>query len=151
MYGRVHSPSLQQVKAYSKPPPLVETVMAAVMTMMGRGSDWATAKKALGEGNFLTQIKTFNKDNVSNALMTKVKKYVNNPDFSFENVAKVSSAASALCVWVHAIYLYANVAKDVAPKRARLKGAQETLAQKQAGLKAAQDQLAEVVAKVCSA
>ncbi|CAB1114177.1 unnamed protein product [Ectocarpus sp. CCAP 1310/34] len=137
-----------QVKAYSKPPPLVETVMAAVMTMMGRGSDWATAKKALGEGNFLTQIKTFNKDNVSNALMTKMKKYVNNPDFSFENVAKVSSAASALCVWVHAIYLYANVAKDVAPKRARLKEAQETLATKQAGLKAAQDQLAEVVAKV---
>lgn len=37
------------------------------------------------------QIKTFNKDNVSNALMTKVKKYVNNPDFSFENVAKVRS------------------------------------------------------------
>ena len=36
-----------------------------------------------------TQIKTFNKDNVSNSLMTKVKKYVNNPDFSFENVAKV--------------------------------------------------------------
>lgn len=30
--------------------------MAAVMTMMGRGSDWATAKKALGEGNFLTQV-----------------------------------------------------------------------------------------------
>ena len=37
---------------------------------------------------------------------------------------QVSSAASALCVWVHAIYLYANVAKDVAPKRARLKEAQ---------------------------
>lgn len=94
--GIPHSPCptrfhFVQVKAYSKPPPLVETVMAAVMTMMGRASDWATAKKALGEGNFLTQIKTFNKDNVSNALMTKVKKYVNNPDFSFENVAKVST------------------------------------------------------------
>lgn len=30
--------------------------MAAVMTLMGRGSDWATAKKALGEGNFLAQV-----------------------------------------------------------------------------------------------
>lgn len=47
---------IAQVKAYSKPPPLVETVMAAVMTMMGRAADWATAKKALGEGNFLTQV-----------------------------------------------------------------------------------------------
>lgn len=45
------------------------------------------------QGLFFTkldlQIKTFNKDNVSNSLMTKVKKYINNPDFSFENVAKV--------------------------------------------------------------
>lgn len=30
--------------------------MAAVMTLMGRGSDWATAKKALGEANFLGQV-----------------------------------------------------------------------------------------------
>lgn len=47
---------LSQVKAYSKPPPLVEFVMAAVMTMMGKAPDWATAKKALGESNFLTQV-----------------------------------------------------------------------------------------------
>lgn len=49
---------VSQVKAYSKPPPLVEFVMAAVMTMMGKGSDWATAKKALGESNFLQQVRT---------------------------------------------------------------------------------------------
>lgn len=45
------------MKAYAKPPPLVETVLAAVMTLMGRGADWATAKKALGEGNFLGQVR----------------------------------------------------------------------------------------------
>ena len=47
-------------------------------------------------------------------------------------------AAGALCTWCHAIYIYANVAKEVAPKRARLKAAQDGLAQKQAGLAAAQ-------------
>ena len=52
----LHPNHFAQVKAYSKPPPLVETVMAAVMTLMGRGSDWATAKKALGEANFLAQV-----------------------------------------------------------------------------------------------
>lgn len=39
----------------------------------------------------LLQVKNFNKDNVPNSLMTKVKKYVINPDFSFENVSKVSN------------------------------------------------------------
>lgn len=37
------------------------------------------------------QIKTFNKDNVSNALMAKVKKYVNNPEFQFEVIVKVGT------------------------------------------------------------
>jgi dynein heavy chain, axonemal len=60
----------------------------------------------------------------------------------------VSSAAAALCIWVHAIYIYANVAKEVEPKRKRLKEAMEILAEKQAGLKAAQDALAIVTAKI---
>ena len=47
-------------------------------------------------------------------------------------IMQVSSAAGALCVWVHAIFIYANVARDVAPKRAKLKNAMDTLAVKQA-------------------
>jgi dynein heavy chain len=49
---------------------------------------------------------------------------------------------------VCAIYLYANVAKEVEPKRKRLKEATESLAVKQASLKAAQDALAVVSAKM---
>ena len=43
-----------------------------------------------------SQIKTFNKDNVSNALMTKIKKYVNNPEFKFDVVVKVGSCVPTL-------------------------------------------------------
>mmetsp|Transcript_7652 Transcript_7652/g.11954 ORF Transcript_7652/g.11954 Transcript_7652/m.11954 type:complete len:256 (+) Transcript_7652:468-1235(+) len=80
--------------------------------------------------------------------MNKTKKYVTDPTFTAEEVKKVSGAASALCTWVHAIYLYANVAKDVAPKRARLKEALDGLKVKQDSLAAAQAELAEVTAKV---
>jgi dynein heavy chain len=142
--------SITEVKAYSKPPALVETVLSAVMVLFGKATDWGTAKQMLGRSDFLQSIKTYDKDNVANTLMNKVKKYVTNPDFEPDNVAKVSSAAATLCVWVHAIYIYSTVARDVAPKRERLKGAQELLAQKQANLKAAQEALAEVVAKVDS-
>jgi dynein heavy chain len=47
-------------------------------------------------------------------------------------------------VWVHAIYIYiyANVAKEVAPKRQRLKEATDSLIVKQAALKEAQEKLA---------
>ena len=140
--------AVSEVKAYTSPPPLVETVMHAVMIFFGKKPEWTVAKKMLSEANFLTQIKTFDKDHVSQSINNKIKKYVENPNFKPELVAKVSGAAAALCIWVHAIYLYANVAKEVAPKRQRLKEATESLARKQASLKEAQDALAEVSAKI---
>lgn len=35
--------------------------------------------------------------------------------------AQVSKAASSLCMWVHAMDVYSKVAKEVEPKRQRLK------------------------------
>lgn len=57
-------------------------------------------------------------------------------------------AAKGLCLWVRAMETYGTVAKDVAPKRNKLKTAQENLSKKQTALAAAQTQLAEVLAKV---
>lgn len=63
-------------------------------------------------------------------------------------VGKVSFAAKGLCLWVRAMETYGTVAKDVAPKRNKLKTAQDNLSKKQTALAAAQTQLAEVLAKV---
>jgi len=140
--------AISEIKAYKSPPKQVETVLAAVMILFGKQTDWTTAKKVLGEANFLQSVKGYDKDNVSATIMKKIKGYVSHADFKPEAVGAVSKAAGALCIWVHAIYIYASVAKDVAPKRARLKGAQESLAIKQASLQKAQEELAEVTAKV---
>mmetsp|Transcript_8855 Transcript_8855/g.26550 ORF Transcript_8855/g.26550 Transcript_8855/m.26550 type:complete len:1938 (-) Transcript_8855:1349-7162(-) len=140
--------AISEVKAYKSPPKQVETVLAAVMILFTKQTDWNTAKKVLGEANFLQSIKSYDKDNVSPATMKKIKGYVSHAEFKPEAVGAVSKAAGALCIWVHAIYIYANVAKEVAPKRARLKGAQESLAVKQSSLRKAQEELAEVTAKV---
>lgn len=142
--------SVSEVKAYTKPPAQVETVLQAVMILFNKPTDWANAKKVLGESNFLQQIKGFDKDGVSPSTNAKIKKFIEMPTFDPEQVKKVSSAAAALCVWVHAIYIYANVAKEVAPKRARLKEATESLAVKQASLKEAQEALAVVTAKLAA-
>ncbi len=47
-----------------------------------------------------------------------------NPDFTPDNIGRVSGAARGLCLWVRAMETYGHVAKDVAPKRAKLKAAQ---------------------------
>ena len=140
--------SVSEVKAYKTPPALVETVLQAVMILFGQKTDWANAKTVLGQSNFLQQIKGYDKDNVSQSVNNKIKKYVEMAEFDPAAVRKVSTAAAALCTWVHAIYIYANVAKEVAPKRQRLKEATDYLIEKQTALQEAKDQLAAVEARL---
>jgi hypothetical protein len=78
----------------------------------------------------------------------QIGKFTASPDFTPDKVNTVSAAASGMCRWVHAMETYGYVAKDVAPKRAKLKAAQDNLAKKQAALSLAQEQLAVVLAKV---
>lgn len=41
---------MTEIKSYGRPPTLVETVMQAVMTLLGKEPTWAEAKRQLGEG-----------------------------------------------------------------------------------------------------
>lgn len=66
-------------------------------------------------------------------------------------MAKASSAAEGLTRWIMAMEIYDRVAKVVAPKKAKLKEAQVSLAEtmtllntKRAELKAVQDRLANL-------
>ena len=65
--------AISEVKAYKSPPKQVETVLAAVMILFSKQTDWNTAKKVLGEANFLQSVKSYDKDNVSTAIMKKIK------------------------------------------------------------------------------
>eukprot|EP01035_Chromulina_nebulosa_P017107 gene17107-22621_t len=140
--------AISEVKAYAKPPQLVEVVLQAVMVLFNRPTDWGTAKRVLSESNFLQQIKSYDKDNITQSVVNKIKKFIDMPEFKPAKVFSVSSAAGALCSWVHAIYVYANVAKEVAPKRQRQKEAMESLELKQNALKDAQEALAIVTQKL---
>ena len=89
--------AITEIKAYSNPPSAVEKVLACVMILMGKPGDFGNAKRVLGETNFLSNLKAFDKDNVKNSTVTKVKKYVENQLFTADEVTKVSYAAGALC------------------------------------------------------
>lgn len=40
---------MTEIKSYGRPPTLVETVMQAVMTLLGKEPTWAEARRQLGE------------------------------------------------------------------------------------------------------
>lgn len=140
--------SISEVKAYAKPPEMVMLTLCAVMTVMEKQPSWAQAKTELNDTNFLQRIKGFDKDNIKEATLRKMEKYIKNPQFTPKLVMNVSSAAGALCQWVHAMKIYAEVFREVEPKRNRLRNAQEKLDEKNRSLEKANNELKEVQAQV---
>merc|ERR1719440_1259135 len=132
---------MSEVKAYAKPHKNVEMVMEAVMVLRKSEPSWAEAKKQLGDPSFLTQLLNYDKDALNEAMLNKIAKYTKQAEFDPEIVGAVSKAAKSLCMWCRAMEVYGRIAKDVAPKKAKLQQAMKTLSKKQA-------QLAEAQAKV---
>lgn len=77
-------------------------------------------------------------------------RYVDNPDFTPEVVAKQSNAAKSLCIWVHAMDKFHIVNKVVEPKKAKLAQAESELEEANAKLKEKQDALQGVMDRVAS-
>merc|ERR1719440_937671 len=139
---------MSEVKAYAKPHKAVEMVMEAVMVLRKSEPSWAEAKKQLGDPSFLTQLLTFDKDALNEAMLNKIAKYTKQAEFDPEIVGAVSKACKSLCMWVRAMEVYGRIAKDVAPKRAKLQQAMKTLEAKQKQLAAALAKVKEITDKV---
>ncbi|EDV95542.1 GH15722 [Drosophila grimshawi] len=128
------------VKSMKNPPPVIKLVMAGVCVMKGVPAEripdpatgkmvndfWGPSKRILGDMNFLPALKEFDKDNIPVEVMKRIRKeFIPNKDFDPKVVAKASSAAKGLCQWIIAMDMYDEVAKVVAPKKAKLAAAEK--------------------------
>jgi len=146
--GALNKGDITEIRSFTKPPPLVQTVMEAVTILLNQKPDWATAKQLLGQADFMSKLFNYDKDNIPPATLKKLKKYLDMEDFVPSAVEKVSKAAKSLCMWVRAMDVYSNIAKNVAPKRAKLKEMEDLLETAEAKLKQKADELAAVEARV---
>ncbi|XP_030068202.1 dynein axonemal heavy chain 3 [Microcaecilia unicolor] len=149
------------VKSMQNPPGPVKLVMESICVMKGikperkpdpSGSGkmiedyWGPSKKVLGDLKFLDGLKAFDKDNISPAVMKKIReKFIDHPEFQPSIIKNVSSACEGLCKWVRAMEVYDRVAKVVAPKRERLKEAEGKLFVQMQKLNTKRAELKEVV------
>jgi dynein heavy chain len=159
---------ITEVKMMKAPPAGVKLTMEAVCIMKevgpvkiaapdgkGKVDDfWEPAKKMMNDPKFLDSLVNYDKDNMKESVIAKIKKYVDNEDFEPDKIAKASKAAYGLCCWVRAMEVYDRVAKFVAPKRAQLAAAESEfaevsalLAAKKAALKEVEDKLAALQAQ----
>lgn len=141
---------ITEVKAFKNPPEAVKVTMEGICIMLERKPDWDEAKKVLGDGDFLSKLKTYDKNNIKETIIKKLQKYIVDPNMQVDVVTKVSQAAKGLCMWIHAMNVYHKVAKEVAPKRERVDAMNRQLAQANASLKEKQDALQAVLDKVAA-
>ncbi|KAJ1537343.1 Dynein heavy chain 2, axonemal, partial [Nowakowskiella sp. JEL0078] len=144
----INKKDLGEIKSYGKPPPLVEKVLEAVMVLKKCEPTWDEAKRQLGNPYFIKQLIGFDKDNISDKILKKISQYCSDENFHPEIVGRVSGAAKSLCMWVRAMETYGNIFRQVAPKKEKLRSAQETLEKKQNSLREAKSKLQEIQDKL---
>lgn len=116
---------------------------------MNSPSGWKNAVKMMGNPKeFILKLQAYDKDNISNSLHTKIKKFTNNPEFKPELIEKKSLAGKSLCMFVCAMDKYTEVSKIVAPKKIALAQAEKELEVAQTDLKGKQAALQLVRNKI---
>ncbi|KAI9101992.1 dynein heavy chain and region D6 of dynein motor-domain-containing protein [Phlyctochytrium arcticum] len=139
---------LNEIRSYGKPPPLVEKVMEAVMVLKKSEPTWDEAKRQLGNPYFIKQLINFDKDNISDKILKRTTQICSDDSFQPDVVGRVSGAAKSLCMWVRAMESYGTIFRQVAPKREKLRVAQETLEKKQKSMREAKAKLQEIQDKL---
>jgi len=155
---------ITMVKSMKNPPAVVKLIMEAVCIMKvvkperkpdpsGSGKMvedyWGPSQKMLGDLRFLDSLKSYDKDNISPNIMKTIRsKYITNKDFLPEVVRQASTACEGLCKWVRAMEVYDRVAKVVAPKKEKLKGAEAELKVQMDKLNEKRAELKEVTDKL---
>ncbi|GMH64114.1 hypothetical protein TrST_g1151 [Triparma strigata] len=99
----------------------------AVCILMDQKPTWDDSKKMMNDSLFLQKLVDYDKDNIAPKIIKKLKKFMDNPEFTPDAVGRVSSAAKCFCMWVRAMYLYDTVAKTVEPKKIALAAAEKKL------------------------
>ena len=65
----------------------------------------------------MNNLKTYDKDNIPEATIKKLQKYITDENMQVAAVERASTATKGLCVWLHAMNMYHKVAKGIGPKR----------------------------------
>mmetsp|Transcript_23863 Transcript_23863/g.43710 ORF Transcript_23863/g.43710 Transcript_23863/m.43710 type:complete len:2143 (+) Transcript_23863:3-6431(+) len=120
----------------------------------GKGKEdnyWEAAKKELLiDPKLLDRMVCYDKDNIPDAVINKVRPLYDDPEFEPDKIKKGSLAAMGICKWVRAMVVYNGVAKEVGPKKLKLAKAEAEVEEAEATVAAKQAELKEVMDMVAS-
>jgi dynein heavy chain len=111
-------------------------------------ADWLTAQKAMAAGDFLKQLKNYDKENLPEKILARVKPILARPEFNVQQIAEKSRAAGGLARWCKAVKEYSEAIKIVKPKEENLRIMTETFNKANAKVELKRKELAEIQGKL---
>ncbi|KPI89424.1 putative dynein heavy chain cytosolic [Leptomonas seymouri] len=113
---------LREIRAYTMPPPMVKRTLEAVCVLMGErnSSDWETLKNQIRRDDFLTSVRTFRPDDISEAAREQVRIMMRDTKFTIEAAYRASKAAGPLMQWIFFQVKYSAIYQRVAPMRTQI-------------------------------
>jgi len=152
---------IAEVKSMSSPPAQVVAVCQCVLELRPAGTEdpsqgWKGAKQMMSDPNFLLKLKNYPKDDITDRMINRVLKILRRKTtdpkhkLTIENLQRVSQAAAGLFTWVCAVTNYHRVAKNVEPRRKKVKKMEKEKAKSEQDLLIIQDELAFLQSEIAS-
>eukprot|EP00828_Plagiopyla_frontata_P049394 TRINITY_DN982_c0_g1_i4.p1 TRINITY_DN982_c0_g1~~TRINITY_DN982_c0_g1_i4.p1 ORF type:complete len:762 (-),score=108.48 TRINITY_DN982_c0_g1_i4:1125-3410(-) len=89
---------LIEMRTYSKPPQIMDLVLEGVFILFNKKYDWNAAKAMMQDLNdFINKLINFDKNNISEETLFKLRKHLTNPNFNPEIIGKKVKAGKDLC------------------------------------------------------
>jgi dynein heavy chain, axonemal len=140
---------IREVRSFLKPASRVVLVLEAVLVLLGeKDLSWDRAKLVMSRMDFIKDLQNYKRDDLTEKTIKALQKYIKNPEFQPDEVAKSSKACKSLAMWVLAMNNYYEVVKVVAPKRARLAEAEGKVAVATEALQEARGRLRSIEEKL---
>ena len=118
--SKISKGDIAEVKGFINPSPVVVLVLEAVCVLLGEKTDWNSAKSVMMAIDFMERLMKFDRNNVQENTLRRLRNLTNKPEFEPVYVGQKSLACKSLCMWCRAIDNYAKIAKEVEPKKKKL-------------------------------
>ncbi|PIK44246.1 putative dynein heavy chain domain-containing protein 1 [Apostichopus japonicus] len=129
------SSALNEIKTFPRPPKPVINVVNALCLLFGEPFGWQSGQALINRDNFFQDLEFYDKANMPDQVFHKLNKlFIQDETFDPDYVAKANQAARSLCMWLHAVYAYASIHRNMRPKISMVEEAEVKLHEAQSHL-----------------
>ena len=108
--------SIDELKSFRMPPPVVKTVTSAVFILLGEKFPSWTAAKTIAlrsSSKFIQRLKNFDKDSVPDRRLLELRRFMKTHKLHRDTSMIASKAVAPLCSWVHSMVTYCKISKGL--------------------------------------